>query len=163
MERPTDDFIHGSLPQSIDLTSQSKDIKDIEDVVVPVLKEELEVHKELRKTGTVRILKTVRELEETINENLTSETVDVQRVPMNLIVDSPPPIRTEGEVTVIPVVKEELVVTKQLRLIEELRVTKRRSASDYRENVKVLAEQVTVERIHSGSSSTETEKAQDQH
>ncbi|MBV9679331.1 MAG: DUF2382 domain-containing protein, partial [Acidobacteriaceae bacterium] len=84
--------------------------------------------------------------------SLTSETVDVQRIPMNLVVDSPPPVRTEGDITIISVVKEELIVTKQLRVVEELRVTKRKSVSDYRENVTVRAEEVVVERINSEGS-----------
>ncbi|MBV8705606.1 MAG: YsnF/AvaK domain-containing protein, partial [Acidobacteriaceae bacterium] len=126
--------------------------KNVEELVVPVLKEELEVHKELRKTGTVRIHKTVHEIEEAVSESLTSETVDVQRIPMNLVVDSPPPVRTEGDITIISVVKEELIVTKQLRVVEELRVTKRKSVSDYRENVTVRAEEVVVERINSEGS-----------
>lgn len=157
MEHPTDDTTHKLQSQRMDVTSQ---LKDVEDVVVPVLKEELEVHKELRKTGTVRILKTVRELEEAVHESLLSEAVDIQRVPMDQIVDSPPQIRTEGEVTVIPVFKEELLITKQLRLVEELRITKRQSVSDYRENVKVLAEEVAIERVHSGVPEQTMEKAQ---
>lgn len=144
MDRPANETTHELQPQSTDFIAQSK---NIEDVVIPVLKEELEIHKERHRTGTVRISKTVREVEETVSESLASETVDVQRVPMDQIVDSLPQIRTEGDVTIIPVVKEELVVTKQLRLVEELRVTKRSSVSDYKENVKVLAEEVTIKRV----------------
>jgi stress response protein YsnF len=146
LDRPADDSTRELQARDIELSAQSK---NAEDVVVPVLKEELEIHKELRKTGTVRIVKTVHELEEAINESLASETVDVQRVPVDQIVGTLPQIRTEGDVTIVPVVKEEIVVTKQLRIVEELRITKRRSVSEYKENVKVRAEEVTVERIHS--------------
>jgi len=150
LDHPTDEHIQKLSSQDAqDLISHSK---NVEELVVPVLKEELEVHKELRKTGTVRIHKTVHEIEEAVSESLTSETVDVQRIPMNLVVDSPPPVRTEGDVTIIPVVKEELIVTKQLRVVEELRVTKRKSVSDYRENVTVRTEEVVVERINSEDS-----------
>ena len=160
MDRPANDSTQNLQPQDTDLIFQPK---NVEDVVVPVLKEELEIHKELRKTGTVRILKTVRELEEAVNESLAFETVDIERVPMDLIVDGPPQIRTEGDITIIPVVKEELVVTKRLRVVEELRVTKRMSASDYQENVTVRAEEVTVERIQSGNLQAETNKPQGQY
>jgi uncharacterized protein (TIGR02271 family) len=149
LDYPVNEMTRNVQPQDtedINLTSQSK---NIEELVVPVLKEELEVHKELRKTGTVRVRKTVRELQEVINESLSSETADVERVPMNLIVDSPPQVRTEGGVVIIPVVKEELVITKQLRLVEELRVTKRKSTSDYHENVTLRAEEAVVERVDS--------------
>ena len=119
-----------------------------EEWVIPVLKEEVEVHKELRRTGTVRVSKTVREREEVVHDTLVSETVAVERVPVDQIVDRPPPIRTEGDITIIPVTKEELIVTKQWRVIEELRLTKRRSVSDYRENVTIHTEEVRVERVN---------------
>lgn len=159
MDRPANEVTRDLQPQDVDLISQSENVADL---VVPVLKEELEVHKERRRTGTVRVSKTVHEVEEAVNESLASETVDVQRVPLDQIVDSPPQIRTEGDVTIIPVVKEELIVTKQLRLVEELRVTKRTSISDYRENVKVLAEEVIVERVGAEALSTETSTTQAQ-
>jgi uncharacterized protein (TIGR02271 family) len=136
------------MPQDTPDAGFNSQSTNLEEVIIPVLREELEVHKEIRKTGTVRVRKTVRELEEVVNESLASETADVERVPMNLIVGSPPPVRTEGNVTIIPVVKEELIVTKQWRVIEELRVTKRISTSDYHENVTVRAEEVTVERVN---------------
>ncbi len=131
-----------------------------EDLVIPVLQEEIEVHKEIRKTGTVRIRKTVRESEELVHESLAYETVDVERVPMDRFVDTLPSIRTEGEVTVIPVVKEEIVVTKRLRLVEELRLTKRVSVSDYSEPVTLRAEEVVIERVDSENLNVQTSKAQ---
>jgi stress response protein YsnF len=152
LDRPINEITHELKPQDTQDINLTLESQNLEKVVVPVLKEELEIRKELRKTGTVRVLKTVRELEEVVSEALASEKVDVQRIPMDLIVDSPPQVRTEGDVTIIPVVKEELVVTKQLRVVEELRVTKHKSVSDYRETVTVRAEEVTVERVNSEDS-----------
>ncbi|MFL6464962.1 MAG: YsnF/AvaK domain-containing protein [Bryobacteraceae bacterium] len=160
MDYPTDETTHESQSQDTQDVSSVSQSNNIEELVVPVLKEELEVHKELRKTGTVRVRRTVHELEEVVSESLASETVDVQRIPMDLIVDSPPQVRTEGDVMIIPVVREEVVVTKQLRVVEELRVTKRKSVSDYRENVTVRAEEVVIERIDSENSKTETSEVQ---
>jgi stress response protein YsnF len=160
LDYPTDETTHESQSQDTQDVSFVSQSNNIEELVVPVLKEELEVHKELRKIGTVRVRKTVREQEEVVSEILASETVDVQRIPMDLIVDSPPQVRTEGDVMIIPVVKEEVVVTKQLRVVEELRVTKRKSVSDYRENVTVRAEEVVIERIDSENLNTETSKVQ---
>jgi uncharacterized protein (TIGR02271 family) len=131
-----------------------------DELVIPVIREELEVHKETHKTGTVRIRKTVRELEEVVNESLASETVDVERVPVDRIVDSLPAVRIEGEVTVIPVVREELVITKRLRVVEELRVTKRVSVSEYREPITLRAEEVAIERVDSEGLEIKTNKAQ---
>jgi len=115
-------------------------------LVIPVLEESLDVSKELVETGVVRVHKAVREREVVISEPLTSETVHVEHVPMDVIVDGPPAVRIEGNVTVIPVVEEVLVTTKQLRLVEEVRITRLQSTSVYTQNVALRAENVTVER-----------------
>ena len=115
-------------------------------LVIPVIREQLEVNKVVRNTGAVRIQKVVHESEELIAESLRSDDLVVERVPRDLAIDSPPQIRTEGDVTVIPVVKEVLVVTKQLRLIEELRITRRTSVKDHQESVTLRTEEVIVER-----------------
>lgn len=157
MDYPTDST---ALERERHGTLVSAPSKSVEEVVIPVLREEVEIHKEVRKTGTVRVRKTVRELEEAVHESLSSDTVEVQRVPVNLLVDSPPPVRTEGDVTIISVVKEELVVRKQWRVVEEWRVTRRESISDYHENVTVCAEEVTVERIDPENVETKTKDVQ---
>jgi uncharacterized protein (TIGR02271 family) len=115
-------------------------------LVIPVIEESLDISKELVKTGVVRVHKSVREHEVAISEPLTSETVRVERVPMDVIVDRAPAVRTEGDLTVIPVVEEVLVTTKQLRLVEEIRITRVRSTHVHQQNVTLRAEDVTVER-----------------
>ncbi|AIE84109.1 DUF2382 domain-containing protein [Fimbriimonas ginsengisoli] len=54
------------------------------------------------------------------------EDVEIERVPMDEILDTAPEVRQEGDVTIIPVVEEFLVVQRKLRLKEEIRVTKTR-------------------------------------
>lgn len=122
--------------------------------VIPVVEEYLQASKKLVTTGVVRIHKSVHERQVPISESLGSETIDVERVPMNVVVESAPGIRTEGDVMVIPVLEEVLVTTKQLRLVEEVRITKRPSTRIYEENVTVRAEEITVER-HAPASSNE--------
>lgn len=115
--------------------------------VVPVLREQLEVQKEVVRTGTVRLHKLVHETPEMISEHLVSEGVEIERIAMDVIVDAPPPVRVEGDVTVISIVEEVLVVTKQLRVKEELRIGMRRSVSEYRQEVTLRSEELVVERV----------------
>jgi len=117
-----------------------------ETLVIPVIEESLDVSKGVVETGVVRVHKSVREHEVVISEPLTSETVHVERVPMDVIVDGPLPVRTEGDLTVIPVVEEVLVTTKQLRLVEEVRITRVRSTNVHHQNVTLRAEDIAVER-----------------
>ncbi len=120
----------------------------MQNIVVPVLREELEVHKAVH-TTTVRIQKIIREVEEAISEALAAETLYIQRISIDRAVEIAPPVRTEGDVTIIPVVKEVLVVTKQLRLVEELRITRRRSVVDHQQTITLRAEELIVERQNS--------------
>jgi stress response protein YsnF len=45
-------------------------------------------------------------------------------VPVEQEITETPPIRTEGEVTIVPIVEERLVVEKRLFLVEELHLTR---------------------------------------
>lgn len=134
------DVAPGDRKESSSFPSQN------ETLVIPVIEESLDVSKGIVETGVVRVHKSVREHEVVISEPLTSETVHVERVPMDLIVDGPLPVRTEGDVTVIPVVEEVLVTTKQLRLVEEVRITRVRSTNVHHQNVTLRAEDIDVER-----------------
>ncbi len=123
-------------------------------LVIPVVEEYLQASKKVVTTGVVRIHKSVHEREVLISEPLDSETIDVERVPMNVLVESAPAIRTEGDVTVIPVLEEVLVTVKQLRLVEEVRITRRTSTRIYQENAILRSEEIAVDR-HAPVSSKE--------
>lgn len=125
---------------------EQTDVSEVAGFTVPVLSEELEVRKELVRTGTVRLHKVVHEEPELVSEVLASENIEVERVPMDVIVDTPPPVRIEGDATVISVVEEVLVVTKQLRVKEEVRITRRKSASNFYQEVTRRREEMVVER-----------------
>jgi stress response protein YsnF len=123
-------------------------------LTIPVLEEKLEFHKEVRPTSVVRIHKSVHSENASILENLAVEAVDIERIRKDVFVDTAPAIRMEGEVTVIPVLEEVAVITKRLRLVEEIRITKRRSSQPYEETIPLRTETVVVERIaHSNTCS----------
>jgi Domain of unknown function (DUF2382) len=58
---------------------------------------------------------------------LFKEEIDVQRVPVNRVLDRPVETRVEDGVTIIPVMEERLKVEKQLILREEIRIVKKRT------------------------------------
>jgi len=115
--------------------------------VIPVIAEELEVRKRNVETGGVRVSKVVHEREEVVDEPLFREEVDVERVTINRAVDGPVATRQEGDVTIIPVLEEVLVVEKRLMLKEELRITRRRVEEHRPQRVSLRTEDATVERI----------------
>jgi uncharacterized protein (TIGR02271 family) len=113
---------------------------------IPLAREELEVGKREVETGRVRIHKVVREHEELIDTPLMHEEIDVQRVPVNRELDAPAQPRQEGDVLIVPVVEERLVVQKRLVLVEELHVRRRAVERPHQERVVLRSEEAVVER-----------------
>ena len=119
-------------------------------VVVPVIREEVQVDKRVVDTGRgVRIHKTVAELPCHIDERLLRDEVEVSHVPVDRIVplDAAPATRYEGETLVVPILEEVLVVERRVRIKEELRITRTRREERHAETVMLKSEQVSVERF----------------
>lgn len=115
--------------------------------VIPVIEEELRLGKRVVETGKVNIKKYVTQHEELIDIPLIREEVAVERVPINQYIESPPPpIRYEGNTMIIAVLREEVVVTKRLLLIEELHVTKQQVETHHPQTVTLVKEAVEVKR-----------------
>ncbi len=121
--------------------------REEEKIVVPVVEEELTVHKRAVEKGRMRVHKTVHEREQTVEEPVFSEDVDVVRVPVGRQVDGPVPVRYEGDTMIVPLLEEVLVVEKRLVLREELRITRRRSQVNEVRRGTVRAEEATIERL----------------
>lgn len=115
---------------------------------VPVIEEQLEVGKRVVDAGGARIVKTVQERVEVVDELLVSETIQIERIAVNAVVEaaSVPVTRHEGDTLIVPVLEEVLVVEKRLMLKEELRLTRRRSETRTPDSVVLRTEHVTVER-----------------
>ncbi|MES2355733.1 MAG: YsnF/AvaK domain-containing protein [Pseudomonadota bacterium] len=115
-------------------------------VTIPVAREELEVSKNVVETGIVRVKKVVREHEELIEQPLLHTAVKVERVTINRVIEQPVTAHYEGDVLVIPVLEEVLVVQKQLVLKEELRISKSTVETQSSQRVTLRNEEVFVER-----------------
>jgi uncharacterized protein (TIGR02271 family) len=121
--------------------------KTREDELIPIVEEEVRVDKREVVTGRVRIRTIVETLEETARASLEGETVEVQRVPIDRVVDVAPQVRNEGDVTVIPVVEEVVVVEKRLVLKEELHVRRHRTTESVEVPVTLRKQRAIVERL----------------
>lgn len=115
-------------------------------IAVPLIEERLEVSKRTIPTGKVRLHKDVREYDVQLDEPLQVNTWDVERVPLNRPVEAVPDVRQEGNTTVYPLVEEQLVITKQLILKEEVRVTRKDFEHRDTQTVTLRQEVMTVER-----------------
>jgi uncharacterized protein (TIGR02271 family) len=120
---------------------------NMQPLVVPVMVEELDVHKRQVTTGRVRISKVVHEREEVVDEPLLREEVVIERVAINRFVDAVIPVRYEGDTMIVSLLEEVPVVEKRLMLKEELRITRRQTEAHKPVHVTLRSEEATVERI----------------
>jgi len=65
---------------------------------------------------------------------------------VNRVVSVAPEVRHEGDVMIVPVLEEVLVVEKRLMLREELRITRRKDEAREPQRVTLRTEQVEVTR-----------------
>lgn len=140
-------------------TERKIEMRNVKPAVIPVIQEQAKVFKRVVETGKVRISKKVREYDEVVDVPHFHEEVKVERVPINQMIESAPAVRTEGDVTIIPVVEERYVMEKKLILVEELHVRKERKESHHPQTLKVLKEEVEVERIPPGQQRATRAKA----
>jgi uncharacterized protein (TIGR02271 family) len=117
--------------------------------VVPVVEEELKIGKRTVESGRVRIIKHVEQREQLIDQPLLREEVIVKRVPVNRPVKTVVPVRKIGDMLIIPVMEEVLVVEKRLILKEELHVRRMQSQVRQPQRITLRAERAEIKRTHS--------------
>ncbi len=115
-------------------------------IVVPVIQEQVTFDKKIVETGKVRISKRVSQHEELIDVPILREQVNVERVPVNQVVDAPPQVRHEGDTMIIPVVEEQVFYQKRLVLVEELHVRKQIVEEHNPQQMTLLKEEVEISR-----------------
>jgi uncharacterized protein (TIGR02271 family) len=122
------------------------------DLTVPLHTEEVTIQKLQVANEMVRVSTIVREQEQLVDEELTHERVEVERVPIGRPVDVAPPVREEGDTTIMPVMEEIVVVERRLILKEEVRIRRVRVTEQHRETVTVRKQDAVITRIEAGLS-----------
>ena len=114
-------------------------------IVLPIIKEEIIIDKQVVENSKVLISKKI--IEEDFNTIMPvfSEEVIINRIEINSFIDGVAPItRVEGEITIIPILKE--VYVKRLLLVEELHITKQKTTNNININETLKRNEITVER-----------------
>jgi uncharacterized protein (TIGR02271 family) len=117
------------------------------ETVIPLLAEEVAVTKEVIETGRVQVARVTHEREQLIDELLSRETAQIERVRIGRQVDTMPAVREEGDTVVIPIVEEVLVVERRLFLREEVRVQRVHSTQRHQESVTLRHHEAVVTRL----------------
>ena len=89
--------------------------------------EELLVHREMRDVGEAQIRTRVEQVPARLEVDAISEEVQVEHVPVGDVVSERSDPYHEGDVLIVPIYEEQLVVTKRLVLREQLRIRRVRT------------------------------------
>jgi uncharacterized protein (TIGR02271 family) len=121
--------------------------EQIEGRVIPLIAETLVVGKETVVTGGARVTTHVTERVETVDVPLRREAVQVERIPINQQVLETPQPRQEGDVWIIPILEEVVVVEKKLFLKEEVRIRRTSTEVHTPQAVTLRTEEAVIEEI----------------
>ncbi len=115
--------------------------------IVPLVAETAAVSKRFRTTGRVRVKVRTETERRMLVEELAGQDIEIERVPRNELIEAIPEVRTENDVTIIPLVEEQLVVEKRLVLVEEVRLHRVHTKQTVTVPVDLRAERADVEHI----------------
>lgn len=102
--------------------------------------------------GRVVVEKTIERVPIRQDIALGTDNVEIRRVPVGEEYDVRPESRQDGEILIVPVVEEVLVLTRRYRLVEEIHVITRRDRHIEQVEVELQREVVTVrEELNDGS------------
>jgi len=120
----------------------------VDESVAAVIEESIDVQRRAVETGVVvEVSKFTDEETVQVHETLASDFVDAERVEVGRVVSEMPVVRHEGTVMIVPIVEERLVVRKELFLVAQLHVTRRRELRQITEAVQLQHQRVRVRRF----------------
>lgn len=122
---------------------------------IELVEESLQVETHRVLTGRVRISTETELTEDVAHATLSGEQVEVTRQAIGKQVSTVPQMRVEGDVTIIPVLEEIVVVEKRLMLVEEIRIRKIATTEDMSIPVTLRKQRATVERLETETPSEE--------
>jgi stress response protein YsnF len=130
-----------------DQEQQTKDLR------IPLHVEEISVSRREIKKANIPVALVTGTREQLIDEELTHVRVEIERVPIDRTVEVMPPTRQEGDITIIPVVEEIVVVERRLVLKEEVRVRRVSTKEQHQETVVLRQQEAVVTREEPDSQS----------
>jgi uncharacterized protein (TIGR02271 family) len=112
---------------------------------VPVLEETVRIDKTARDSDRLWIKTSVEERTEFVDLELLTGEALIERVPVNRIVETAPMVREEGDIIIVPLLEEIVVVEKKLVLREEIHIRRHETVKHVREPIRLRSEQVSLE------------------
>jgi uncharacterized protein (TIGR02271 family) len=116
------------------------------DEKLSLIEEQLVIDKRAVRDGSVRVSTKTEFVTEAAEARLDSENVEVTRVAIGREVSEAPGVRTDGDVTIVPVMEEVLIVEKRLMLVEEIHIRRVATTEDVSIPVELRKQRATIDR-----------------
>jgi uncharacterized protein (TIGR02271 family) len=113
----------------------------------PLYAEDLTVSKRQIAGDMVQIGTITRETESLVDETLNHERVQIDRIPVGRQIDAVPPVRQEGDTTILSVVEETIVVERRLILKEEIHIRRLHVSERHQEAVILRKQEAVITRL----------------
>jgi uncharacterized protein (TIGR02271 family) len=119
----------------------------VEETHFPLYAEDLTVSKRQIPGDVVQVGTITRENECFVDETLNHKRVQIDRIPVGRQVDAVPPVRQEGDTTILSVVEEIVVVERRLILKEEIHIRRLHVSERHQEAVILRKQEAVITRI----------------
>ena len=131
--------------------SEHSSANSTDDLKLTLLAEELAVDKQTVETGRVRVSEHTHTREVAIDEDLLTESAEIETIPIGRQIFEMPMVRHEGETTIVPIVEEVLHIERRLFLKEEVRITRKKTTDQFHDRVTLRYQEAVVTRVQSTS------------
>ncbi|HVG49685.1 MAG TPA: YsnF/AvaK domain-containing protein [Rubellimicrobium sp.] len=118
-----------------------------EDGIIERIEERAVIGKRVVDAGGIRVSTRTETHQDVVRDTLEGVAVEVERVPVGRFVDAAEAPRVEGDVTILPVYEERLVVEKRLYLVEEVHVRRQARNHEVEVPVELRRQALDVERL----------------
>ena len=125
--------------------------------VLRLFAEDATVSRQVLETGRVRVAKVTRTRDHLIDELLAHTRFEVNRVPIGRLIDTMPPIKEDGDLTIVPIVEETVVVERRLMLKEEVHIRRVQTNERYQQTVKLRYQTAEVTRTPAQKPATDND------
>ena len=141
------------------MSSRSQPSNDTVVRSIPLAHEELKVGRRRVDAAKVTLKTTTHVDPVVVDETLAADEITVTRTPIGRFIEAPPAPRHEGDVLIIPIIEEVLVVERRLRLVEEVRIERRVVTRPHRQTVELRRQQLEVTRRPAAGARTKATKS----
>jgi uncharacterized protein (TIGR02271 family) len=137
--------------------SEHSSANSTDDLKLTLLAEELAVDKQTVETGRVRVSKHTHTREVAIDEELLTESAEIETIPIGRQIFEMPMVRHEGETTIVPIVEEVLHIERRLFLKEEVRITRKKTTDQFHDRVTLRYQEAVITRVQSTSEAVDNQ------